>query len=196
MPSAQLRDYGARYSFKAPLPLPEIFGAKEEGEGDEEQETDAGPNGFDNGEEPVEVRINAGILGTIFHPKQKYLVEYADDSTGEVEVGDQHHKCLATTSLYTSSGFNAACAAGQKFNTRSQCDTQLSGHGRHQGSLEHAAFLLGERLDRHRGRPLTPCPGVENDGCSPIPACSRYQTVPSYRYEHRPALSVGDAPYI
>lgn len=98
MPSAQLRDFGARYSFKAPLPLPELFGAKEEGEGAEEQETDAGSNGFDEGEGPVEVRINAGILGTVFHPKQKYTVKYEDESTEEVEVGDQHHKFLATTS--------------------------------------------------------------------------------------------------
>lgn len=92
VPSPRLGSYGATYSFKAPLPLPEFFRGKEEEEEDEaeQQEPNAEPNGLGDEDQPVQVTINAGIVGNIARPKQKATVQYEDNSTEEIEVCDQY----------------------------------------------------------------------------------------------------------
>lgn len=109
VPSAQLHTFGATYSFKAPLPLPEFLRGPEEEKEDEEEEQSAGAKGLDAEDEPVQVTINAGIMGNIAHPKQKAMVSYEDDTTQEIQVGDQRDRCLRPTNSLCSRSRSRLC---------------------------------------------------------------------------------------
>lgn len=100
MPSAQLSTLGATYSFKAPLPLPDFLREKEGDNQDEDQQENVGTKGVDVEEEPVQVTINAGIMGNIAHPKQKATVSYEDDTSEEIEVCDQRDELLGSTNSH------------------------------------------------------------------------------------------------
>lgn len=109
VPSAQLSTFGATYSFKAPLPLPEFLHKQEEEKEDEEQEQSAGAKGLDTEDEPVQVTINAGVMGNIAHPKQKATVSYEDDTTEEIQVGDQQDRGLRSTNSLCSRSRSRLC---------------------------------------------------------------------------------------
>lgn len=106
VPSAQLKTLGATYSFKTPLLLPDFLRGQEEENQGEEQDQTAGANGLDVEDEPVQVTINAGIVGNVTHLKQKAMVPYEDGTSEEIEVGDQQIKYMGSTDSHCSSRFH------------------------------------------------------------------------------------------
>lgn len=90
IPSPRLTTFAATYNFKAPLPLPEFLRGTEEEDEAEDQDSNAGANGLGD-DEPVQVTINAGIAGNLARPQRKVTLEYENDSTKELHVGDQPH---------------------------------------------------------------------------------------------------------
>lgn len=123
MPSAQLSTLGATYSFKAPLPLPEFLREQEDESKDEEREQSDRPGGLGDEEEPVQVAIKTGIVGIISHRKQKGIATYEDDTTKEIEVGDQHAERLEFTDSRCALDSTSAYLGVPTAHIRSYCDS-------------------------------------------------------------------------
>jgi DnaJ family protein C protein 11 len=85
IPSPKVSTYGVSYNFKAPVSLPQIWGAadKEETEG---VETDPAEDVQDEEAEDMQLTFSAGITGGLARPVKKVTVEYEDGTEGEEKV--------------------------------------------------------------------------------------------------------------
>ncbi|KAJ5919964.1 hypothetical protein N7454_009799 [Penicillium verhagenii] len=92
VPSPQLSSFGAKYQFKAPLPLPGFLAETGGNDEDEKQDQDKAPSAEDTTAELGdfgdfgEMTIAAGIAGGLGRQTTPYVVEYDDGTQEELQI--------------------------------------------------------------------------------------------------------------